>query len=275
MATPNSQSVFNFNRTAKRRYIRTIMVCLAALLIMALPVIPRMITVQGQEGGRIEIEGTLVSVSPTEWNIGGVPFEVNSATAIAGNPAIGTIVRVIAFREDDDTFIAISIAVVDSSAASATPSTPTFTPTITSTFTPTFTPTGTLGTPTVTPTAGTVTPTLGTPTPITSTPNGVTYVKIIIEGPVQEIYTDINVVVIYGLRVRLLDNDPAKTQIKVGDWISVGGNLDSDGDQIIIIATVVIVIIDAPVIVIAPGGGGGNSGGGGSGGGGGDDDDDD
>jgi hypothetical protein len=87
-----------------------------------------------------------------------------------------------------------------------------------------------------------------------ATPTNVPFTTIVIEGPVEQIDLTVNIVVVYGQKIRLRRDDPIRTRIKVGDWIRINGNFDHDENNQIIIIAVVVVIIDAPtVIIVAPG----------------------
>jgi hypothetical protein len=104
-----------------------------------------------------------------------------------------------------------------------------------------------------------------------------TYVKVIIEGPVESVDLTVNVIVVYKQRIRLRANDPIRAKIKMGDWVRCDGNMERDADNRIIIVVINIIIINPPPVIIIvqpgnsnPGGGGGNNGGGRKG----DDDDD-
>jgi hypothetical protein len=110
-----------------------------------------------------------------------------------------------------------------------------------------------------------------------SFPGNFTYVKVIIEGPVESVDLTVNVIVVYKQRIRLRANDPIRAKIKMGDWVRCDGNMERDADNRIIIVVINIIIINPPPVIIIvqpgnsnPGGGGGNNGGGRKGG---DDDD--
>jgi hypothetical protein len=92
---------------------------------------------------------------------------------------------------------------------------------------------------------------------------------VVIEGQVQSVDTQTNLIVVGGQRIRLRADDPLRLRIKVGNWMRITGNLTRESEQVIVVA-VIIVIIDTPAPVSVPGGSGGQGGQGG-----GDDDDDD
>lgn len=93
-----------------------------------------------------------------------------------------------------------------------------------------------------------------------ATPGAITYTTIVIEGPVEQIDVNINVVVVYGQKVRLRKDDPIRLKIKVGDWIRIKGNFDHDENNQIIIIAIIVVIIDAPTVIIIVPSNPGNSG---------------
>jgi hypothetical protein len=116
--------------------------------------------------------------------------------------------------------------------------------------TPTQTPNLT-GTPTQTATPG---PSPTATATLSGTPTSIPYTTIVIEGPVEQIDLTVNVIVVYGQKIRLRRDDPIRTRVKIGDWIRISGNFDHDENNQIIIIAVVVVIIDAPtVIIVAPG----------------------
>jgi hypothetical protein len=108
--------------------------------------------------------------------------------------------------------------------------------------------------------------------PTVPTATTIPYVRVVVEGSVQSVDTQTNVIVVRGQTIRLHADDPLRLRIKVGNWVRITGNLTRDGERVIIIA-VVTVIMDTPAPVNAPGSSGGQGGQGGSGGS--DDDDDD
>lgn len=240
MATRLSQVCQKFLSLCRR----SMLVGLIIVSIITFILMPQVSTTRAQGNVTVEIDGIVQSINGSIWSVGGVSVEVTASTTITGYPVVGSHVKIIATQDGGGLLIAISISL-------ATP-TPTSVLSGTPTLTRTATPTGTLTAPASVTPVGSVTPT-GTPIP---------YVTIIIEGPVEEI--NINIIVVYGMRVRLRTDDPVLVKLKVGDWVRVSGNFEHDKDDQVIIVVVVIVIINAPtVIVVAPGGG--NSDGGGKG----------
>jgi hypothetical protein len=129
--------------------------------------------------------------------------------------------------------------------------------------------------PTQPPSTGNLSPTTtqtSIPTPLTATT--IPYVSVVVEGQVQSIEPQTNIIVVRSQAIRLRAGDPLRLRIKVGNWVRVSGNLTREGEQMIVVA-VIVVIIDTPAPVSAPGGSGGQGGQGGNGGSGGSDDDDD
>ncbi len=173
--------------------------------------------------GTVTIEGPVQAIAGDNWTVGGIAVKVTVSTSRTGNPVVGSTVRVVAAPGSDGKLVAQSIIVIII-----------------------------IGTPPAT-SAATAAPTAAPTAPATRP--GITFVTIIIEGPVEEVDVSINVVVVYGFRVRMRDDDPVKKKIKVGDWVRVKGHFDRDEvARVIIVAVVMIIIIDAPstTIVIVP-----------------------
>lgn len=196
----------------------------------------------------ITIEGVVSSIIGNTWIVGGVTIIVTPQTVITGYPVVGNVVHVAAAPGENNQLIAQTIALV---AMTATPG-----PSATPSDTPTVTLTGTVG---PSPTASiTPNPTLtGTSGP---SPTPVPYVLIVIEGPVEAI--NVNIIIIYGQRVKLRPDDPELVKLKVGDWVHVDGDFERDSDNTIIIVVVNIIIINPPptIIIVPPPNNGGDGG---------------
>ncbi len=174
--------------------------------------------------GTVTIEGPVQAIAGDNWTVGGIAVKVTVSTSRTGNPVVGSTVRVVAAPGSDGKLVAQSIIVIII-----------------------------IGTPPAT------SPATAAPTAAPTAPATRPGVTIIIEGPVEEVDVSINVVVVYGFRVRMRDDDPVKKKIKVGDWVRVKGHFDRDEvARVIIVAVVMIIIIDAPstTIIIVPSGGG-------------------
>jgi hypothetical protein len=178
----------------------------------------------------ITIEGVVSSINGDTWVVGGVTITVTPQTAITGSPAVGSLVQVVAVAGEDNQLVAQSITTVN--VASPTPSS-TPTATVTGTVSPsptlTSTPTGTL---------------TGTPVP---------FVIIIIEGPIEEI--DLNIIVVYGIHIKLNGDDPELAHLHVGDWVHVEGEDEQEGDGSIVVIVINIIVINPPppTVVVPPG----------------------
>ena len=212
----------------------------------------------------ITIDGVLQAIDEGIWTVSGVSIRVNAQTTISGAPTIGSTVHIVAVSDSENKLTALSISIIPVTATVIT-ETPGPSPTPTNTATPSITPTASMtNTPGPSPTPS-ITPT-GT---LSASPTGIPYVTIIIEGPVQEI--TVNVIVIYGQKIKLRGDDPVLVKLKVGDWVKISGNhgFDDDNVTVIIIAVIVVVIDTPPVIIVGP-----SNNGNGNGQGGGDDDED-
>ncbi|MHB8628946.1 MAG: DUF5666 domain-containing protein [Aggregatilineales bacterium] len=191
-------------------------------------------------GTIITIEGVVSSIIGDTWVVGGVTITVTPQTVITGAPVVGNVVQVVAVPSEDNHLIAQTITLV---ALTATPG-----PSATPSDTPTATLTGTVGpspTPSITPTA-TMT---GIPGP---SPTPVPFVIIVIEGPVQEI--NVNIIIVFGQRIKLRPDDPVLVKLKVGDWVHVDGDFEEESDNTIVVVVINIIIINPPptVIIVAP-----------------------
>jgi hypothetical protein len=80
-----------------------------------------------------------------------------------------------------------------------------------------------------------------TPTPTPGLP-----VTIIIEGPVQVI--NVNIITIYDIDITINADDSVLTQIQVGDFVRVEGDVLEDADTLIVVA-VTVFVVDVDVIV--------------------------
>ena len=185
----------------------------------------------------ITIDGVLQAKDGGIWTVSGVSIRVTDQTTISGAPTIGSTVHIVAISDGENKLTALSVSIIAVTATVIT-QTPGPSPTPTNTATASLT-----NTPGPSPTS---TATLAT------TPTGIPYVTIIIEGPVQEI--TINVVVVYGQKIKLRGDDPVLVKLRIGDWIKISGNYGVDDDKVtvIIIAIIVIVIDTPPVIIVGP-----------------------
>ncbi|GEM_PF-1137343 len=213
-------------------------------------------------GTSLVVDDVIQSINGTTWVVGGRTIVVTSQTVISGAPIVGKKAHLVVVADPDGQWIAQSITIIIIIVpASATPlPTTTFTPTpnITPTPSPSVLPSITPGGPTLTPT---FTLTATAIVPLTSTP--IPYVTIVIEGPVELIDLNVDIIVVYGQRIKLKHDDPLRTKLKVKDWVHISGNYGVDVDQQVVIVVVVIIIIDAPtiIIVVPPSGSSGNDGG--------------
>lgn len=200
----------------------------------------------GTPTATITIEGVVASINGDTWIVGGVTILVTPQTVITGYPVVGNVVRVVAAPDEDNHLVAQTIALV---AMTATPG-----PSLTPSPTPVATLTGTVM---PSPTASGTAPATMTTTPGLS-PTPVPFVIIVIEGPVEQI--NVNIIIIYGQRIKLRPDDPVLVKLKVGDWVHVDGDLGEDSDNTIIVVAVTIIIINPPptVIIVPPGGDGNN-----------------
>lgn len=170
----------------------------------------------------VVIEGPLQSISNNTWVVNNVTIEITSMTSITGAPVVGSTVKIVAIRTADGKLAAqvVTITVTTSPAATqAATSAPTLPPTMAATGTP------------------------------------VQFVKVIIEGPVEVVDLNVDVVVVYKQRIRFRRDDPIRTKIKVGDWVHVEGNLERENVNQLIIVVINITIINPPpvIVVVQPG----------------------
>ena len=202
----------------------------------------------GTPSATITIEGVLSSINGDTWIVGGVTILVTSQTVITGYPVVGNVIRVVAVPDENNHLVAQTITLVAMTATPGPSLTPSSTPvaTLTGTLEPSPTATG-IPPATLTATAG------PSPTPIP-------FVLIVIEGPVEQI--NVNIIVIYGQRIKLRSDDPVLVKLKIGDWVHVDGNFGEDDDNTIIIVAVTIIIVNPPptIIIIPPNNGGGDEG---------------
>lgn len=194
------------------------------------------------------IDGIVQSINGEIWIVSGVTIHVTAQALITGYPVVGSTVHIVAITDGSNQIVAQSIALI--------PGTPTPLISATPSDTPTIAPTSTAGpspTPTLSATPGTLVPTvMPTVTPGT-TPTPIPYATIIIEGPVESI--NLNIIVVYGQRIKLRSDDPILAKLKHGDWVRVSGNYGLDDDKVtVVVIVVVIVIVDAPttIIVVPP-----------------------
>jgi hypothetical protein len=89
----------------------------------------------------------------------------------------------------------------------------------------------------------TVTPTT---TPPTATPTPGLPVTIIVEGPVQVV--NVNVITIYDIDVTINANDPVLTQIQVGDFVRIEGDMITQNNTVVVVA-VSVFVVEVDVIV--------------------------
>jgi hypothetical protein len=174
----------------------------------------------------VVIEGPLQSVTNNTWVVNGVTIEIDTTTTITGTPLVGSTVRVVAVQRTDGKLTAHSVTI-----------------------------TVTIGsTPTATPTSAASSETTETATP-TATGMPIQYVKVVIEGPVEQVDLSVDVVVVYKQRIRMRHDDPIRTKIKIGDWVHVDGNLERENINSLIIVVINIIIINPPpvIIVVQPG----------------------
>jgi hypothetical protein len=221
-----------------------------AAMLLALIVPGKLQTVHAAQNARqaatVIVDGVVQSINGDMWVVGGVTVKVSATTVITGAPVVGNVVHLVAVSDASGQLVAQSITLIPT--ATVTPG-PSATPTATLTATATITPGGPTFTPTPAVTAaatedeGTTT---GTPVP---------FVTIIIEGPVDEIDVNVDVVIIFGQRIKLKHGDPVFGKLKLGDWLHVSGNFGEDDDKQIVIIAIIVVIIDQPVniVVLPPG----------------------
>jgi hypothetical protein len=87
-----------------------------------------------------------------------------------------------------------------------------------------------------------------------------TYIAIVLEGPVEDVQENIDVIIVRGMKVKVHHGDISKLKIKIGNWVRINGNSEYDDDQIVIVA-IIIIVVDAPTVIIVPAPSGGSSGG--------------
>jgi hypothetical protein len=165
---------------------------------------------------------------PTESPATATPTETASATATA---------------TATDTLTATPSATATASATGTSTATPTRTATATVTASPTATVTGT---------------TTATPTEVSAEETDLPK-TIVIEGEVEEI--DDNVVIIYGIIIRLDPDDPLLSVIQIGDVLRIEGEYDEEND---VVVAVIFYFVGIDVVVNDGGGEGGSGSGAGS-----------
>jgi hypothetical protein len=178
----------------------------------------------------ITIEGVITSITGNTWVVGGVTITITPQTVITGYPVVGNVVQVVAEADGNNQLVALTIILIAKTATPGPSPTPSNTPT--ATFTPTAGP---------------------SPTPVaTVAVTPVPYVVIVIVGPVEEI--NINIIVVYGQRIKLRPDDPELAKLKIGDWVHVDGDFEQESDGTIIVVVVNIIIINPPppVIILPP-----------------------
>jgi hypothetical protein len=103
-------------------------------------------------------------------------------------------------------------------------------------------------------TVATLTGLLGNLAMLPALPFTACYQTVIIHGPIQSFDSATNVVNVYGMRIRLRDDDSEKGNIRTGTWIHVAAALDcSKADQRIIAATGYATLSQAPAASGRPG----------------------
>jgi hypothetical protein len=218
-----------------------IVICLSAIT-MGLA-FPRVQKVHADDGISIMIDGVIQSINGNVWVVGDVTVLVDTSSIITGTPTVGSHVHIVAIQLDDGKLQVKTVVIVDVTLV---------TPTSTGTSTPSATTPTSTATLVASPTAGspTATSVMGTPA---ATADGVTFTIIIIDGPVEEVHLDINIIVVYGHRIKIDKDDPVRLKIKIGDWVHIKGHFDHDSDGQIVIIVIVIVIVDTPPsITIVP-----------------------
>jgi hypothetical protein len=200
------------------------------------------------QDGTIIIKGVVKSISGSTWVVGDTPIEVGPGTTVSGNPSVGSAVTITVRRGADNRLVATSVVVIIINVGA-----PQATASATSVATASST------------APATASATSSATSPATQDP-GVRFVTIIIEGPVERVDVNINIVVVYGMKIKLRGDDPIKMKIKHGDWIRVKGHFDRDNDdfdrnndrnEIIVIVIIIIIIDTPPIIVVVPSGGSG------------------
>ncbi len=219
--------------------------------------------VQPTPGTTVTIDNVIQSINGTMWVVGDQSIQVTSQTVISGTPIVGKKAHLIAAVDDKGQLVAQSVIIIIIFEAP----TLTVTPNLTLTPTPTTLPSLTPGGPPLTATlTGTLSRTPGgpvlSPTPMPpATSTAIPYTTIVIEGPVEVIDLNVDIVVVYGQRIKLRHDDPLRVHLKVGNWVRINGNYSVNIDQQIVVVAIVIVIIDAPTIIIVAPNSGNNGGG--------------
>ncbi len=196
--------------------------------------------------GTIVIKGVVKSINGNKWVVGTETIEISSTTTITGYPVIGSPVSIIVVRGPNNTLVAQSVVLITVTITNGTPAA-----------------TGTASATSVATATSQATAPANATVSATTSVNGVQFVAIIIDGPVEQIDLTVNIIVVFGQRIRFRKDEPVRMKMKVGDWVHVEGDFDHDeNNQIIIVAIVIIIIDTPPVIVIAPAPSGGGGGGG-------------
>ncbi|MCX9077983.1 MAG: hypothetical protein OIN84_08410, partial [Candidatus Methanoperedens sp.] len=169
------------------------------------------------------IQGVVNAVSANIITISGFSIQIDAANPTLPAIQVGDVIEINANVNFDGVTVIIFAATVTIVIDTVPVPTPTFTPTTTP---PTATPEGT---PAPTPTA-----TAGLP------------VTIIVEGPVQTI--NVNIITIYDIDITINADDPVLTQIQIGDFVRVEGDvLENVGTIVVVAVTVFVVEVDVIV----------------------------
>jgi Domain of unknown function (DUF5666) len=189
------------------------------------------------QGVTIVINGPIQSMNGNVWVVAGNTIEVPPGTVMQGSPTLGTTVRIVVVRGADDKLVAQSVVVIIVVGGS--------------------TPAATASATTVATASSTA-----SATSAATQQASVIFVKIIIDGPVDQIDLPADIIVVYGMRIKMKHNHPLRLKIKIGDWVHVEGDMDQDDNHQPIIIVIVIIIIDTPpiIVVVPPSSGGGGGG---------------
>lgn len=230
---------------ATQRLLRGVLTLMAVCGLLISMLVNPPLPAAAQGSGTIVLTGVVTLRTPDSLTVSSTTFKITPTTIL--DPAIttGSTVQVVGIVNADGTFTAQVVTLV----ASAATSTPLFTPTAT------LTPNGTL---TSTPLASATPIVTATATGTVAQPMPYPFVIIIIDGPIQVIDVSTDVIVVYGYRIKLRDEDKRRFKFKVGDWVKVRGRGDfSTGTTTIIIVTIIVVVSPSPVVIVAPRTGGG------------------
>jgi hypothetical protein len=133
----------------------------------------------GAQDVTVVVEGPLQSINNNIWVVSNQSIEITTTTSVSGAPVIGSTVRIVAIQRANGKLIATSVTITittspASTPAATAPATPAATPISTAPATQAATPAATMR----------------------SFPGNFTYVKIIIEGPVESVDLTVNVIVV-------------------------------------------------------------------------------